>query len=275
MTGGRGDYGTVQAHRARAQRKLADQLLNQRREELLAQQFRVQLNELANRAVIGLHPAAHPQRAQIHSRQPFHRQSAPASPADESGGARPHLYSARTASNPAHSPIPSASPPSLAGAHPDTRPNLARRRRSHPPRRSGSAPRAALAQLPRCLQAARTRTQVVHCFPTGASLHPSPPPHPHPLDHAVRAATITLIQKSTASGQGEGIKKSEPVHLRGLDAAFWMLHYSRVTSPLCGKPEPCYRRRSGILTRRSTMAADLEARVKQLEATVQELHDRE
>src|SRR5712692_4493583 len=59
-------------------------------------------------------------------------------------------------------------------------------------------------------------------------------------------------RKSTASGQGEGIKKSEPVHLRGLDAAFWMLHYSRVTSPLCGKPEPCYRRRSGILTRRST-----------------------
>src|SRR6266851_4650266 len=36
-------------------------------------------------------------------------------------------------------------------------------------------------------------------FQQGASLHPSPPPHPHPFDHAVRAATITLIQKSTAS----------------------------------------------------------------------------
>src|SRR6266852_3862344 len=192
MTGGRGDHGTVQAHRARAQMKLADQLLNQRREELLAQQLRVQLNELANRAVIGLHPAAHPQRAQIHSRQPFHRQSAPASPADESGGARPHLYSARkTANNPDHSPIPSASPPSLADSPPDTRPNPERRRRSRPPRRSGSAPRAALAQLPPCLQAARTRTQVVHCFPQRASLHPSPPPHPLPFDHAVRAATIT------------------------------------------------------------------------------------
>jgi hypothetical protein len=65
MTGGRGDHGTVHAHRARAQMKLADQLLHQRREELLAQKLRVQLNELANRAVIGLHPAAHPQPKSI------------------------------------------------------------------------------------------------------------------------------------------------------------------------------------------------------------------
>src|SRR6266851_4507504 len=46
-------------------------------------------------------------------------------------------------------------------------------------------------QLPRCLHAARTRTPVVRCFPKGASLHPSPPPHPLPFDHAARAATIT------------------------------------------------------------------------------------
>src|SRR5260370_1069052 len=39
MTGGRRDYGTVHAHRARAQMQLADQLLNPRREALLARRW--------------------------------------------------------------------------------------------------------------------------------------------------------------------------------------------------------------------------------------------
>jgi len=77
-------------------------------------------------------------------------------------------------------------------------------RRSRPRRRSGSAPRPALAQLPRCLHAARTRTPVVRCFPNGASLRPSPPPHPHPFDHAARAATINPHSKIDSLWQGEG-----------------------------------------------------------------------
>src|SRR6266849_20875 len=82
--------------------------------------------------------------------------------------------------------------------------------RHRPPHRSESAPRAALAQLPHCLHAARTRTQVVRCFPKAASLHPSPPPHPLPFDHAARAATITSSknrQPRTARGGRAGTNR--------------------------------------------------------------------
>jgi trans-aconitate 2-methyltransferase len=49
-----------------------------------------------------------------------------------------------------------------------------------------------------------------------------------------------LYVRITSSGLGARYSRLPSLWtVRGFDAAFRMLHYGRVTSPLCGKPEPC------------------------------------